>query len=324
MSKNFDFKTDEEFFAAREDFLKRHPDAPQAEDIECLSLIMKKEYAMQILAGTKKLEYRAYSPFYISRLIDKNVSNYIQANLDNEEVPFFCNDIRQVKKIHFHDYNNSWFLDVEVEFNDAFSLVKSDIEYLHREFDAHEWDNDLENYEKAGVPEDERPYFFYFVCGKVIDTNLGEKTNSSEDISKDFNGGVVLSALDTKPSLKKKEEMEILELKVNKGTFKDVVNHEINLYTEEITPRKQSKFFLMNEDGTVKEIKGIPQFKRYDAIKFINKDDSYTCLINDADIMFWEDENYDLISYLELDEEEREDIDYTDCMIAYTLGEEVK
>ena len=172
MTMNLQFNNDEEFFAARDKFFANHPEAPKAKEIDCLSLVMKKEFAKQIIAGTKKLEYRAFSPFYISRLIDKNVSNYIQANIESDEVCAFCNDIKQAKKIHFHDYNNSWFLDVEIEFNDAFALVKSDIEYLQREFDAHEWDNDLAEYDKAGIPENERPYFFYFVIKSVIDTNL--------------------------------------------------------------------------------------------------------------------------------------------------------
>lgn len=320
---NLNFKTDEEFYAARETFYAKHPEAPKAQSIECLSLIMKREFAEQILAGTKKLEYRAYSPFYISRLIDKKVAKYIQDKIDDDEVVTFCNDIRQVEKIHFHDYNNSWFLDVECELNDAFSLRKEDVEYIQREFGAHEWDNDLENYEKAGVPENERPYFFYLVCGKVIDTNLGAKKNTCEDISKNFNGGVILSNLEKKSNLKKKEELEILKLKVNKETFQDVVNHNINFYSEDITPKNQSKFFIMNENNTVKEINGAPSIRSYDAIQFINKDNSYMCQIIDVNIVFWDDD-YNLISYLELNEEERTDIDYTDCLITYTLGEEIK
>lgn len=169
---NLDFKTDEEFFAARDEFFAKHPEAPKAKEIDTLSLVMKKEFAKKIIAGTKKLEYRAYSPFYISRLIDKDVAKYIQDNIDNDEVVTFCNDIRQVNKIHFHDYNNSWHLDVEIDFNDAFMLRKDDVEYLQKEFDAHEWDNDLAYYEKAGIPETERPYFFYFVIKSIISTDI--------------------------------------------------------------------------------------------------------------------------------------------------------
>lgn len=35
-----------------------------------LRLILQKKFAREIVAGTKKREYREYTPFYVSRLID--------------------------------------------------------------------------------------------------------------------------------------------------------------------------------------------------------------------------------------------------------------
>lgn len=163
-------KTEEEYIAAREEYFKNHPDAPEAEEIECLNLIMRKEYAEQILRGEKPLEFRAYSDFYVKRLIDKKVSEYIGAHVEEDEVFMFCNDVKQVQKIHFHNYNNTWFLDVECTFNDVFSINKHDIEFLQNKYGVHDFDEDLEKYEKANVKE--RPFLFYFVCGNVIDTNL--------------------------------------------------------------------------------------------------------------------------------------------------------
>ena len=61
---NLNFKSAEEYAAAREEFFKSHPEAPEARDVECLNLIMRREFAEQILAGTKKLEFRAYSDAY--------------------------------------------------------------------------------------------------------------------------------------------------------------------------------------------------------------------------------------------------------------------
>ena len=82
----------------------------------------------------------------------------------------FTNDVKQVQKIHFHNYNNSWFLDIECDFNDVFSITKHDIEFLQNKYGVHDFDEELERYEKANVKE--RPWLFYFVCGKVLDTNL--------------------------------------------------------------------------------------------------------------------------------------------------------
>ena len=173
MSKKQPFKNVEEFAAAREHFFNvSHPDAPIAEEVECLNLIMKREYAEQILRGEKPLEFRAYSPFYIKRLVDPVVSDYIGTHIDDDDVVMFCTDIRPVKKIHFHNYNNSWFLDVECTYNDAFCINKHDIEYLNKEYDCHDYDKDLECMEAANVPQKDRPWLFFFVCGKVLGTDL--------------------------------------------------------------------------------------------------------------------------------------------------------
>lgn len=167
---NTNFKTAEEYAAAREEFFNTHPEAPEARDVECLNLIMKREFAEQILAGTKKLEFRAYSDHYVKRLIDPEVADYIQMHINEDDVVVFCNDIRQVKRIHFHNYNNSWFLDVECDFNDAFSITKKDISYLQERYGCHDFDADLARFEARG--EKQRPWLFYFVCGRVLGTNL--------------------------------------------------------------------------------------------------------------------------------------------------------
>jgi hypothetical protein len=166
------FNTDEEFFAAQEEFYKKHPEVPRAKEIECLNLIMKKEYAQQIVEGTKKLEFRNYTDFYTKRLVDEDVARYIQEHQDDDEAMAFCNDIRQVKKIHFYSYSNTWHLDVEVECTDIFSLVKEDMEMLHEDYGVHDFDSTFEMYEKGGIPAEERPWIFYFVIGKVLDSNL--------------------------------------------------------------------------------------------------------------------------------------------------------
>ena len=167
---NFNFKSAEEYAAAREEFFKSHPEAPEPRDVECLNLIMRREFAEQILAGTKKLEFRAYSDHYVKRLIDPEVADYIQMHINEDDVVVFCNDIRQVKRIHFHNYNNSWFLDIECDYNDAFSITKKDIAFLQDQYGCHDFDADLARFEAKG--EEHRPWLFYFVCGKVLGTNL--------------------------------------------------------------------------------------------------------------------------------------------------------
>lgn len=66
---------------------------------EAFDLIMRKEFAYEILKGNKTIEYRDFTQFYAKR---------------------FCSDVKELKRkpiyhIHFHDYNNTWFLDVAIE-----------------------------------------------------------------------------------------------------------------------------------------------------------------------------------------------------------------
>lgn len=185
------FNNEEEYIAARQQFFESHPDAPVTKDIECLNLIMRKEYAEAILRGEKPLEFRDYSEFYCKRLIDKEVNQYINDHFDDDDVVVFCNDIRPVKMIHFHNYNNSWFLDVECDFNDAFSISKPDIEFLQNEYGVHDFDEELELLEKNN--EEQRPYLFYFVIGKVLGTNLDVKPKDEEFV--EFCGGRIIKPL---------------------------------------------------------------------------------------------------------------------------------
>ena len=44
-----------------------------AEPLEVLNLVMRKQFAQEILEGKKKIEFRAFSEHYSSRLYDKEV-----------------------------------------------------------------------------------------------------------------------------------------------------------------------------------------------------------------------------------------------------------
>jgi type I restriction enzyme R subunit len=136
-----------------EELFKNHPKASETKDIDCLELKMRREYAEAILRGTKPLEFREFKDFFIKKLIDMETLS-----------------IRQVKKIHFHNYNRSWFLDIECSETDVFSITKDDIEFLQEKYGVHDYDELLEYYEKNHIKQ--RPRLFYFVVGKVLDTNL--------------------------------------------------------------------------------------------------------------------------------------------------------
>lgn len=65
---------------------------------EAFDLIMKKEFAYQILRGQKAIEFRDFSTHYCKRFL-----------ADAKKLEF-----KDLHAIHFHDYNNTWFLDVKM------------------------------------------------------------------------------------------------------------------------------------------------------------------------------------------------------------------
>jgi len=172
LQKQFD--NDEVFDNARKAFFEAHPDCPHPKPIEKLDLVMKKEFAREILAGTKKVEIRSYTDFYTSRLYDKDVLAYEEDHWDNEllrmQMIDFNDSVRAVKTIHFHDYGNTWYLDVECPDNNTVVLVDDQVKYLQEQYDFHDFDEELADLNSADATE--RPIYFYFAIGKILGTNL--------------------------------------------------------------------------------------------------------------------------------------------------------
>ena len=138
-----------------------------AEPIKVLNLIMKKEFAKQILEGTKEIEWRVFSPFYESRLIDDKVLEFKSLHLDNDDITYCVSDIRHPKVIHFHNYNNSWMLDVECRFVELIVANENSAQYFKDEYG----DTTLEEVVKRNKNKDMYPRFFAIYLGKVLCSN---------------------------------------------------------------------------------------------------------------------------------------------------------
>ena len=133
----------------------------QSEEIECLNLIMKKQYALDIISGKKKVEYRNYSKHYFDRLYDKEVLDIYDQYANDEEVIEIC------KPLGVDSFIDTWSLTVEVVDNHIIALTDPNINYMYEEFGDTEFAESVKELQKAGI--DDRPVVFFFALGKILE-----------------------------------------------------------------------------------------------------------------------------------------------------------
>lgn len=132
-------------------------------------LMLTKENAKAILNGSKKVELRSFSDYYVNLFINIDEFN---KKIKNGDIFTVSETFKKdVKYIHFTNRQHSWFLDVEIESQNIGFLAEYDIIQLQEKYDFHELDPLIDDLNKKS--EDELiDNFFYFVIKKVINSNL--------------------------------------------------------------------------------------------------------------------------------------------------------
>lgn len=143
-------------------------------EVEVYHLIMKKENALEILNGTKKVEIREFNQKYGTLFIDpQKEAEYFekmkQPNFEyiDENGVAECDKIyKDVKYIYFTNYNKSWSLVVEIDQIYMLYMIKDDIEFLSEQLGFKEYDNEWQQFE--GKDLDDIPSFFAIDIKRIV------------------------------------------------------------------------------------------------------------------------------------------------------------
>lgn len=169
------FDNEEIYLRERDRFYAEHPDIPKLKPIERLSLVMRREFAEAIVAGTKTVEVRdADSVKWQNTLYSKEMIAYQDEHWDDGELMQlqlmdFTSIVRPVYTIHFYNYNNSWNLDVECIDNEVIVVNDANVQPLRDMYKTDEFDEILADLNADNVPDECRPCYFYFAIGQILD-----------------------------------------------------------------------------------------------------------------------------------------------------------
>jgi hypothetical protein len=138
----------------------------KGEEVEAYSLLMRKEYALDIISGKKTLEIRSFNSHYGSMFTDKEQlaknEELRKAGKDDECVT----PLKDIWYVRFHNYNYSWTLDVEIDEMDISTVCQEDIEDLAEWFGFHDYDNEWQQYEH--LDDDEKPIFYWLHIKEIV------------------------------------------------------------------------------------------------------------------------------------------------------------
>lgn len=159
----------EEYFSKVRELKAKYPDYHDASPVKTLNLIMKKEFAEQILKGEKKVEFRAFTQHYCDRLYDKDVTRFMDYHAkDSDALLEYADPLRVVETIHFHNYNNTWSLDVNCKANTLMVVNQENADYLREEYGCTDFDEVLNDLRVRRAKTS--PIYFVFILGDVLES----------------------------------------------------------------------------------------------------------------------------------------------------------
>ncbi len=136
-------------------------------EYEAYSLIMRKENALEIFNGTKRVEIRVFTPHYMDMFIDQEkLARNKKIDVGELDASEWSAPLKDTPCVHFYSPNGGWSLDVSIENIGIASMTQEDIEWLSSEYDFHDYDDEWQQF--AGLPEEEIPSFFYICIEKIL------------------------------------------------------------------------------------------------------------------------------------------------------------
>ena len=123
----------------------------EGKEVEAYNLLMRKEYAMDIVSGKKTLEIREFKSHYVDMFTDK----------EQLKKPF-----KSVSYVRFHNYDYSWILDVKIDEIGLSTMCQEDIEELAEAFNFHDYDKEWQQFEH--LEDDEKPLFYWLHIKEIV------------------------------------------------------------------------------------------------------------------------------------------------------------
>lgn len=138
------------------------------EAFDAYSLLMRKENALEILSGKKTIETRLDSQRYFKMFLDHKQVEENERLLKGGRGNECVNALREdVWAIHFYSTGADWTLDVLFDEIGYSPMTQESIDKIKEKFPFTDFDDVEEVYK--GVPQEERPWFFWFHIDTIVD-----------------------------------------------------------------------------------------------------------------------------------------------------------